>query len=67
MTIESIEYGGAHVLRNPTIYNFFTKMGMVTDVGSGIFRMRKLVKEKIGKEVAGSDGIRVYCYYTKER
>jgi hypothetical protein len=26
-------------------------MGMVTDVGSGIFRMRKLVKEKIGKEV----------------
>jgi hypothetical protein len=24
---------------------------MVTDVGSGIFRMRKLVKEKIGKEV----------------
>ena len=51
VTIESIEYGGAHVLRNPTIYNFFTKMGMVTDVGSGIFRMRKLVKEKIGKEV----------------
>jgi len=51
VTIESMRIGGAHVLRNPTIYNFFVKMGLVTDIGSGVARLMRRVKEKTGKEV----------------
>lgn len=50
VTIESIKVGGAHVLRNPTIYNFLSKMGLVTDLGSGVMRMVNLVKKYVGKE-----------------
>lgn len=51
VTIESIKIGGAHVLRNPTIYNFLYKMGMVTDLGSGVRRIIKLVKGHNGNDV----------------
>jgi len=51
VTIESMKVGGSHVLRNPTIYNFFIKMGLVTDVGSGVARLIRVVKEYMNKEV----------------
>lgn len=51
VTIESMKIGGSHVLRNPTIYNFFAKMGLVTNVGSGVFRIIKLIRKQVGKEV----------------
>lgn len=51
VTIESIKIGGAHVLRNPTIYNLLSKMGLVTDLGSGVMRIIRIVKEHVGKDV----------------
>ena len=51
VTIESIRMGASHVLRNPRIYSFFVRMGLVTDIGSGVARMIKLVKERTGKDV----------------
>jgi len=51
VTIESIKIGGAHVLRNPTIYNLLSKIGLVTDLGSGVMRMIRLVKEHVGMDV----------------
>jgi len=44
VTIESIKIGGAHVLRNPTIYNFLRKMGVVK-------RIIESVKKTTGKNV----------------
>jgi len=49
VTMESIKQG-VHVLRNPTIYNIFLKIGLVTDAGSGIPRMINLVRKATGKE-----------------
>ncbi|MBI4651313.1 hypothetical protein HY745_08540, partial [Candidatus Desantisbacteria bacterium] len=43
---------GSHVLRNPTIYNLLIKMKMVTDMGSGVKRIIKTVKESLGKDVS---------------
>jgi len=51
VTVESMKVGGSHVLRNPTIYNLLVKMKMVTDLGSGVRRMIKLIKEHTNKEV----------------
>jgi ATP-dependent DNA helicase RecG len=51
VTIESMKVGGSHVLRNPTIYNLLSKMGMVTDLGSGVRRIIYLVKNHLNKEV----------------
>ncbi len=51
VTIESMKVGGSHVLRNPTIYNILVKMRMVTDLGSGVRRIIKLVKEHTNREV----------------
>ena len=51
VTVESIRVGGAHVVRNPTLYNLLNKIGMVTDIGSGVYRMIKLVQEKLGKDL----------------
>jgi len=45
-----IKVGGSHVLRNPTIYNILLKMRIVTDLGSGVRRIIKLVKEHTNKE-----------------
>ncbi|MCX7725778.1 MAG: putative DNA binding domain-containing protein [Chitinispirillaceae bacterium] len=46
VTIDSIKVGGSHVLRNPTIYNLLVKMKMVTDLGSGVRRAIKIIKER---------------------
>lgn len=51
VTIDSMKIGGSHVLRNPTIYNLLYKIGMVTNIGSGVFRMIKTMKEKLNKEI----------------
>ncbi|MGB2841493.1 MAG: RNA-binding domain-containing protein [Halobacteriota archaeon] len=51
VTIESMKIAGCHVLRNPTLYNLLYKVGMVTDIGSGVYRMIKTMKEKLNKEL----------------
>jgi ATP-dependent DNA helicase RecG len=51
VTIESMKMAGSHVLRNPTLYNLLYKIGMVTDIGSGVYRMIKSMREKLNKEV----------------
>jgi len=51
VTIENIKIGGAHVLRNPTIYNLLGKLELVTDVGSGVKRIIESVKKITGKDV----------------
>jgi len=38
-------------LRNPTIYNLLSKMELVTDLGNGVMRIIRLVKEHVGKNV----------------
>ncbi|MGB9755833.1 MAG: RNA-binding domain-containing protein [Desulfurella sp.] len=50
VTVESMKVGGSHVLRNPTIYNLLVKMKMVTDLGSGVRRIIKIIKESLNKE-----------------
>ena len=55
VTIPKIRIGGAHMLRNPTIYNLLARMGMVTDLGSGVRRIIKSVKTHLNKEVALED------------
>lgn len=49
VTLDSLPLG-VHVLRNPTIYNIFLKIGLVTDAGSGIPRMVKLLQQSTGHE-----------------
>jgi len=51
VTIESMKIGGSHVLRNPTIYNLLAKMGLVTDLGSGVRRIIELTEQSTGKEI----------------
>jgi ATP-dependent DNA helicase RecG len=51
VTIDSMKIGGSHILRNPTIYNLLYKMGMVTDMGSGVRRIIALVHAHTQKEV----------------
>jgi ATP-dependent DNA helicase RecG len=50
VTVEAIKLGGAHVLRNPTIYLLFSRLGLVTGLGSGVFRVIQLVREATGRE-----------------
>ncbi len=50
VTIESMRIG-IHVLRNPNIYNLLSKMGLVTDIGSGIRRIIESIKKTVGKDV----------------
>lgn len=52
VTIEAVKLGAAHVLRNPTIYTLFSRLGMVTGIGSGVYRTIQLVKQAIGQEPA---------------
>jgi ATP-dependent DNA helicase RecG len=49
VTIDSIRLG-VHVLRNPTIYNIFLKLGFVTDAGSGVPRMIRLIRQATNQE-----------------
>ena len=41
---------GVHVLRNPTVYNLLLKRGLVTDAGSGIPRMIRLLRDRTGHD-----------------
>jgi ATP-dependent DNA helicase RecG len=50
VTVEAIKLGGAHVLRNPTIYLLFSRLGLVTGLGSGVFRVIQLMREATGRE-----------------
>lgn len=50
VTVDALK-AGVHVLRNPAVYNILLKIGMVTDAGSGIPRMIRLVREAVGREV----------------
>jgi ATP-dependent DNA helicase RecG len=38
VTIDAIRLGAAHVTRNPIIYTLFSRLGMVTGIGTGIYR-----------------------------
>lgn len=50
VTVESMKLGAAHVLRNPTIYTLFTRLGLVTGAGSGVYRAIRAIKETTGSE-----------------
>jgi ATP-dependent DNA helicase RecG len=41
---------GTHVPRNPILLSHFAKLGYVTSLGTGVPRVIRLVKEKVGKE-----------------
>lgn len=49
VTVESLPFG-IHVLRNPMIYNMLLRVGLVTDAGSGVPRMIRLVRQATGQE-----------------
>ncbi|MGH9835916.1 MAG: RNA-binding domain-containing protein [Blastocatellia bacterium] len=49
VTLESLPLG-VHVLRNPMIYSTFLRIGLVTDVGSGIPRIIRLTRQATGRE-----------------
>lgn len=51
VTVDSMRVGGSQMLRNPSIYNMLIKYKMVTDLGSGVRRIIKLVKENNNKDV----------------
>ncbi len=49
VTTDSIRLG-VHVLRNPTIYNIFLKLGLVTDAGSDVPRMIRFTRQATNQE-----------------
>ena len=49
VTLDSLRVG-VHVLRNPTLYNILLKRGLVTDAGSGIPRMIRVLREVTQRE-----------------
>ena len=51
ITLEALRFG-AHMLRNPTIYNLLLRMGLATDAGSGIPRAIARLQKMSGKSLA---------------
>lgn len=49
VTLENIRLG-IHVERNPLIVSYLAKMGYMTQIGTGIIRMIRLLKEHTGRE-----------------
>lgn len=49
ITLENIKLG-VHSERNPLIVSYLAKMGYMTQIGTGIVRMTRLLKEHTGKE-----------------
>ncbi len=49
VTLASLPFG-IHVLRNPMIYSMLLRVGLVTDVGSGIPRIIRLVRQRTQQE-----------------
>jgi ATP-dependent DNA helicase RecG len=43
-------HAGIHVLRNPMIYMMLLRIGLVTDVGSGIPRIIHLTRQTVGRD-----------------
>jgi len=50
ITLENIRWGGIHAERNPIIVSFLAKMGYMTEIGTGIIRAIRLLKQHTGKE-----------------
>jgi len=50
VSVEAMRLGAAHVLRNPLIYTLCARLGLVTGIGSGVFRLIQAVREATGKE-----------------
>lgn len=48
VTLEAMLLGAAHVLRNPTIYAFLARLGLVTDLGSGVVRSVERIRQALG-------------------
>jgi predicted HTH transcriptional regulator len=48
VTIENIKYG-IHVERNPIIVSYLTKLGKVSQIGTGIPRLIQMVRKSTGK------------------
>ncbi len=45
VTVEAIRLGAVHVLRNPIIYTIFSRLGLVTGVGNGVYRAIQQVRD----------------------
>lgn len=45
VTIDAIRLGAVHVLRNPTIYTLFSRLGLVTGIGTGVYRAIQQVRD----------------------
>ena len=50
VTVDMMKAGLAHVLRNPLIYTFFARAGLVTDTGNGIRRAVQKIRAATGAE-----------------
>lgn len=50
VTIAAIRLGAAHVMRNPILYTLFSRLGLVTGIGSGVYRAVQAVKAATGRE-----------------
>ncbi len=50
VTVTAIRLGAAHITRNPILYTLFSRLGLVTGIGSGIYRVIQAVKALTGKE-----------------
>ena len=50
VSIEAIRLGGAHVMRNPIIYTLFSRIGLVTGIGTGVYRAIRQIQAITGKE-----------------
>lgn len=51
VSIDAMKLGAAHVLRNPIIYTFFSRLGFVTGIGSGVYRSIRLIHDATGKDL----------------
>jgi len=50
VTFEAIRFGAVHVVRNPTIYTLCSRYGLVTGVGSGVYRAIQQIRAVTGQE-----------------
>lgn len=50
VTVDAIQMGAAHVLRNPTVYTLFSRWGLVTGIGTGVYRAIRLIRQSTGRE-----------------
>ncbi len=66
--ISSSQFGKRSLSRNPLIFGLFNQMGMVEKVGSGVPRVRELMKERVLPEpVFETEGMFTVALYRPER